>query len=59
MASRAELIQFGLELQVDLVGLNIGGMTQAVREAIDKNFDKKYPICVDSVTDRLLKYMCT
>ena len=58
MAGRPELVQIGLELQIDLIGMNIDEMADMIRETIDMNFDKKYPIDPDDLSDTLLKYMC-
>ncbi len=57
MASRPELIQIALELDMDTEGLSHEALDQAVREAIDKTFNKKYLVSPTGLSDTLKKFM--
>ncbi len=57
MASRPELIQIALELNLDTEDLSHGALDQAVREAIDQTFNKKYLVSPSGLSDTLKKFM--
>lgn len=56
MASRPELVQMALELDID-ADLSMEELDQAVREAIDKTFNKKYLVSPTGLSDTLRKFM--
>ncbi len=57
MASRPELVQMALELDIDMEGLGMVELDQAVREAIDKTFNKKYLVSPMGLSETLKKFM--
>ena len=57
MASRAEIVQIAIELEVVHKSVRVNKLTEKVREEIDKRFNRKFPISLDDLSETLLKYM--
>jgi hypothetical protein len=58
MASRPELVQMAKELDIDHKSVRVEKLTEKVKEAIDKEFDRKFLISPEDVSSTLLKFMC-
>ncbi len=57
MASRPELVQMALELNLDTEDLSHEALDQAVKEAIDQTFNKKYLVSPTGLSETLKKFM--
>ena len=58
MASRPELVQMAKELDVVHKSVRVKKLTEKVKEAIDKEFDRKFLISPDDISSTLIKFMC-
>ncbi len=57
MASRAELIQMCLELDIDHEDLDIEEMTDEIRTIADVKFNRTYHVGIKDISDTLLKFL--
>ena len=57
MASRAELVQMCLELDIDHEDLNTEEMTEQIQTITDVKFNRTYHIGIKNISDTLLKFL--
>jgi len=57
MASRPELVEMMIELKLDPVNKSIEEMTEEVKIAADKRFDKKYKVSWNWLSDNLRNFL--
>ena len=58
MASRPELVQMAKELDVVHRSVRVEKLTEIIKEAIDREFNRKFLISHENVSSTLLKFMC-
>ena len=57
MASRSELVQMAQELDIEYDELDMGELTDKIRTAIDKEFNRKFLVGVNNISHTLLQFM--
>jgi len=57
MASRPELVQMCIELDIDWRGLSIQELTEEIRKEADRRFNKRYPISTKNLSKTLRKFL--
>ena len=57
MASRPELVECCIELELDWHGKSIEQMKSMIKKEADRRFNKRYPISPKDLSDTLLHFL--